>query len=251
MKLGKELITAAVAVLVLTVVLGVAYPLVMTGISQVAFPDKADGSQIKRRRQGRRLAAASARPFVIDTGKKDADGNPITRPDPKYFQPRPSQTDYSATGDLLLQPRSELGRRRGSSTATQLDAYLALEGRYDPGLTEAKVPVDAVTTSASGVDPHISQANAAHPGAPHRRRAPAARSTASTQLIDDHTDGRFLGVFGEPGVNVLELNLALDKEAHADDPSAVLLALHAASCCGRRSWRRCASSTRACRCATR
>ena len=96
-----------------------------------------------------------------------------------------------------------------------LAAYLALERPYNPGLTAAKVPVDAVTTSASGVDPHISKANAAHPGAPHRRRAPAAARPRRRSSIADNTDGRFLGVLGEPGVNVLELNLALDKEASA------------------------------------
>jgi K+-transporting ATPase ATPase C chain len=212
MKLAKELSTAAIAILVLTVMLGVAYPLVMTGISQVAFPNKADGSQIKANGKvmGSRLIAKA---FVIDTGKKDADGNPITRPDPRYFQPRPSQTDYSATASAFS--------NRGPNSAAarffyrdQLNAYLALEGRFNPGLTKAKVPVDAVTTSASGVDPDISQANAriqAHRIASVRRLA-LSRVDA---LVADNTDGRFLGVIGEPGVNVLELNLALDKEALA------------------------------------
>jgi K+-transporting ATPase ATPase C chain len=212
MKLAKELSTAAIAILVLTVMLGVAYPLVMTGISQVAFPDKADGSQIEAGGKvvGSRLIA---KPFVIDTGKKDADGNPITRPDTRYFQPRPSQTDYSATASAFSNrgPNSAVGR---FFFRDQLNAYLALEGRYDHGVTKAKVPVDAVTTSASGVDPHISQANAAI----QARRIAAVRHLPLNRvdkLIADNTDGRFLGVIGEPGVNVLELNLALDKEAPA------------------------------------
>ena len=212
MKLTKELTTAALAIVVLTLVLGLAYPLAMTGISQVAFPGKADGSQVKvdGKVVGSRLVAKA---WVIDTGKKDSDGNPITRPDPRYFQPRPSQTDYSATGTFFSNrgPNSAVGR---FFFRDQLNAYLALEGRYDRGLTKAKVPVDAVTTSASGVDPHISQANARIQA--HRiaavRRLPLSRVDA---LIDDNTDGRFLGVIGEPGVNVLELNLALDKEAPA------------------------------------
>jgi potassium-transporting ATPase KdpC subunit len=212
MKLGKELLTAVTAILVLTVMLGVAYPLVMTGIAQVAFPSKADGSQVKvdGKVVGSRLIGKA---FVLDTGKKDSDGNPITRPDPKYFQPRPSRTDYSATSTAFSNrgPNSAVGR---FFFRDQLNAYLALEGRYDPGLTRAKVPVDAVTTSASGVDPHISKANAAIQA--HRiaavRRLPLARVD---QLIADNTDGRFLGVIGEPGVNALELNLALDKEAPA------------------------------------
>ncbi|HEX6698904.1 MAG TPA: K(+)-transporting ATPase subunit C [Solirubrobacteraceae bacterium] len=201
MKLGKELVTAVIAILVLTVVLGVAYPLVMTGISQVAFPGRADGSQVKvgGKVVGSRLIA---KPFL--RGKK---------PDPRYFQPRPSQTGYSATGTFFSNrgPNSAVGR---FFFRDELDAYVALEGRYDPGLTKAKVPVDAVTTSGSGVDPHISKANAAIQA--HRiaavRHLPLARVD---QLIADHTDGRFLGVIGEPGVNVLELNLALDKEAPA------------------------------------
>ena len=212
MKLGKELVTATIAILVLTVVLGVVYPLVMTGISQVAFPNRADGSQVTvgGRVVGSRLIG---RAFAIDTGRKDSDGKAVTRPDPRYFQPRPSQTDYSAgsTGFSNRGPNSAVGR---FFFRDQLAAYMALEGRFDPGLTKADVPVDAVTTSASGVDPHISKANAAIQA--HRiaavRHLPLDRVD---QLIADHTDGRFLGVIGEPGVNVLELNLALDKEAPA------------------------------------
>jgi len=212
MKLGKELLTAVIAVLVLTVILGVAYPLVMTGISQVAFPSKADGSQVKvdGKVVGSRLIGKA---FVLDTGKKDSDGNPITRPDPRYFQPRPSQTDYSATGTFFSNrgPNSAVGR---FFFRDALDAYMALESRYDPGLTKARVPVDSVTTSGSGVDPHISKANADIQA--HRiaavRHLPLDRVD---KLIADNTDGRFLGVIGEPGVNVLELNLALDKEAPA------------------------------------
>ena len=212
MKLGKELLTATIAILIFTVVLGVGYPLVMTGVSQLAFPNKADGSQIK---VGGKVVGSSliAKAFVIDTGKKDSDGNPITRPDPRYFQPRPSQTDYSATGTFFSNrgPNSAVGH---FFFRDQLAAYMALEGRYDPSLTKAKVPVDAVTTSGSGVDPHISKANAGIQA--HRiaavRHLPLDRVD---KLIADNTDGRFLGLIGEPGVNVLELNLALDKEAPA------------------------------------
>jgi potassium-transporting ATPase KdpC subunit len=212
MKLGKELLTAVTAILVLTVMLGVAYPLAMTGISQVAFPNKADGSQVKvdGKVVGSRLIGKA---FVVDTGKKDSDGNPITRPDPRYFQPRPSQTDYSATGTFFSNrgPNSAVGR---FFFRDALNGYMDLESRYDPGLTKAKVPVDAVTTSGSGVDPHISKANAGIQA--HRiaavRHLPLDRVN---KLIAENTDGRFLGVIGEPGVNVLELNLALDKEAPA------------------------------------
>jgi K+-transporting ATPase ATPase C chain len=201
MKLTKELTTAAIAILVLTVVLGLAYPLVMTGISQVAFPSKADGSQVKvdGRVVGSRLVAKA---FTLKGGK----------PDPRYFQPRPSQSDYSATGTFFSNrgPNSAVGR---FFYRDALASYLDLERKYDPGLTAAEVPVDAVTTSASGVDPHISKANAriqAHRIASVRGIPP----NRVDKLIDDNTDGRFLGVIGEPGVNVLELNLALDNEAH-------------------------------------
>ena len=212
MKLSRELATAGIAILVLTVILGLAYPLAMTGISQVAFPHKSNGSQVKV--DGKVVGSSLiGQAFVIDTGKKDSDGNPITRPDPKYFQPRPSQTDYSATGTFFSNrgPNSAVGR---FFFRDALASYLDLERKYDPGLTAAKVPVDAVTTSGSGVDPHISKANAriqAH-------RVAAVRGLPLDRvdkLIDHHTDGRFLGVIGEPGVNVLELNLALDKEAPA------------------------------------
>jgi potassium-transporting ATPase KdpC subunit len=203
----RDLISSALAIVVLTLVLGIAYPVVITGISQAVWPSKASGSQIK---SGGKVVGSKllAQPFVIDTGKKDSDGNAVTKPDPKYFQPRPSQNGYN--------PAATFFSNRGPNQASaryfyrdQLAAYLALETPYDPGLTAARVPVDAVTTSASGVDPHISQANAriqAHRVAAVRKLSPARLG----KLIDDHTDGRFLGVLGEPGVNVTTLNLALD-----------------------------------------
>jgi K+-transporting ATPase ATPase C chain len=210
MKLAKDLTTAAIAIVLFTVVLGLAYPLAITGISQVAFGDQADGSQIKQDGKvvGSRLIGVSQ---TIDTGAKDADGEPITRPDPAYFQPRPSATGYSAEATFFANrgPNSSAARffyRDG------LAAYIALEGPYNPGLTHAQVPVDAVTASASGVDPHISEANAAL----QARRVAAVRNLPLArvqQLVEDSTDGRFLGVIGEPGVNISELNVALDKQA--------------------------------------
>jgi K+-transporting ATPase ATPase C chain len=204
----KDLITSALAVVTFTLVLGLAYPLVMTGISQVVFPGKADGSQITSHGKviGSKLLA---QPFVIDTGKKDSDGNPITRPNPRYFQPRPSQTDYNAAGTAF----SNRGPNQKSAKAfyqDQLRSYLKLERAFTPGLTASRVPVDAVTTSGSGVDPGISQANALIQAnrVARVRGIPLAKVRS---LIDKYTDGRFLGVFGEPGVNVTELNLALDQ----------------------------------------
>lgn len=191
----RELVTAAIAILLITAVFGIGYPLLVTGVSQVAFPNKSDGSQIKLDGKviGSRLIA---QPF---SGRR-------------WFRPRPSPTtgyDPSATSFSNLGPNSKDARRR---FAANVGAYLALEKPYDATLTRAGVPVDAATSSASGVDPHISVANARI----QARRIAAVRRLSLervNKLIDDNTDGRGLGLFGEPGVNVLTLNLALAKEA--------------------------------------
>jgi K+-transporting ATPase ATPase C chain len=192
----RDLISSALAIVFLTLILGLAYPFVITGISQVVWPNKSNGSQIEvdGKVVGSKLLS---QPFL----KGD-------RPDPKYFQPRPSQDSYNPAGTFF----SNRGPNQKSAKAfyaEQLKAYLALEGPYDSSLTASGVPVDAVTTSASGVDPHISQANAriqAHRIAAVRHLSPSEVS----RLVDENTDGRFLGVLGEPGVNVTTLNLALD-----------------------------------------
>jgi K+-transporting ATPase ATPase C chain len=193
--LRKDLITATIAILFLTVVLGIVYPLVVTAVSQVLFSNAANGSKIEvdGKVVGSKLIGQDFR------GR------------PGYFQSRPSATEYSADVTYFnnLGPNN---KELSEFFEEELDAYLKRERRFDPGLTAADVPVDAVTTSASGVDPHISEANARIQA--HRiaavRGLPLRRVLG---LIDDHTDGRFVGVFGEPGVNVLQLNLSLDKEA--------------------------------------
>ena len=191
----RDLLNSFLGIVVLTIVLGLAYPLAFTGIAQVLFPNKADGSKVTVNGQvvGSKLIAQSF-------------GH-----DPNYFHSRPSQTGYdpSATGFSNNGPNSNA---EGHVVRTNLAAYLKIEGPYNPDLTAAGVPVDAITQSASGVDPHISVANAriqAHRIA-ELRNLDLARVN---QLIDDNTDGRGLGLFGEPGVNVLELNIALDREA--------------------------------------
>jgi K+-transporting ATPase ATPase C chain len=190
----RDLITAALAVIVLTVLLGLVYPLVVTGVSQVAFHGNANGQKITR--DGKFVGSK-----VIG---QDFRGNP------RYFQERPSTaTSYNAAGSAFtnLGPNSKDAR---DTFAKSLRAYLQLERPFSRGLTARDVPVDAVTSSASGVDPQISQANAAIQA---HRIAAVRRLPLSTvqKLIKEHTDGRFLGVLGEPGVNVLELNLALDE----------------------------------------
>lgn len=212
----RDLRTSLIAVILITVIFGLAYPLLFTGAAHLLFPGRADGSRITEngRVLGSSLIGQSfSRPVLGKAGKPklDQDGAAVLAPDPRYFQPRPSQSGYdpSATFFSNLGPNSVDAR---DAVKANLAAYLALERRFDPGLSSDDVPIDAVTQSASGVDPHISEANAriqADRVATVRHLAPGAVE----DLVSEHTDGRFLGIFGEPGVNVLELNLALDKEA--------------------------------------
>jgi K+-transporting ATPase ATPase C chain len=195
----RDLLTSLIAVVLMTVVFGLAYPLAFTGVAQVLFPGKADGSRITE--DGELVGSSLIAQKFTRNGK----------PDRRYFQPRPSQTGYdpSVTFFSNLGPNSKSEKRK---VKFRLADYIKLNRPYDPGLTPDRVPVDAITQSASGVDPHISEANARI----QARRVAAVRDLPVArveELISDHTDGRFLGLFGEPGVNVLELNLALDKEA--------------------------------------
>jgi potassium-transporting ATPase KdpC subunit len=197
----RDLLTSLIAVVLITLVFGLAYPLVFTGVAQVLLPGKANGSKITE--NGQVVGSSLIAQKFTRNGK----------PDKRYFQPRPSQTGYdpSVTFFSNLGPNSLTEKQK---VKLRLADYLKLNRPFDPGLTAAAVPVDAITQSASGVDPHISEANAqiqAH-------RIAAVRHLPLSQvdgLVSDNTDGRFLGLFGEPGVNVLELNLALDKETPA------------------------------------
>lgn len=205
----KDLISSLVAVVVLTLALGVAYPLAVTGIGQVAFSEQADGSRVGSdgREVGSRLIGQA---FVRETGEEDADGNPVTEPDERYFQSRPSVSGYNPAGTFF----NNLGPNQADLRdllAANADAYLELEGPDNPGLTRSEIPPDAVTTSASSVDPHISPENARLQAARVARVRGLQRDRV-LELIDDTTAGRALGFLGEPGVNVLELNLALDAE---------------------------------------
>ena len=211
----RDIVGSVVAIVVLTIGFGLVYPLAMTGLAQVTFKDQANGSQVERNGKvvGSSLIGQDFRKPVPDANgqpTKDQDGNPVLEADPAWFQSRPSQSGYSANVTFF----SNLGPNQkdlADQVKANLDAYVALERRFTPGLTAGRVPVDAVTSSASGVDPHISAANARIQA--NRiaavRKAPLDRVLA---LIRDHTDGRSLGVLGEPGVNVLALNLALDRE---------------------------------------
>jgi K+-transporting ATPase ATPase C chain len=190
----RDLKSSVIAVVVLTVVFGLAYPAIMTGFAQVAFNHEANGSLIKAHGKvvGSELAAQS-----------------FTKP--QYFHERLSATsppfNAGATTFSNLGPTSPALAKQVKDAAA---AILKLEGPYNAGLTAHDIPVDAVTTSGSGIDPDISPAYA-HLQA---RRVAAVRHmtlAAVEKLISQNTDDRSLGYFGEPGVNVLKLNLALDK----------------------------------------
>lgn len=189
----KDLISSLVAIVALTVVFGLAYPLVVTGVSQVVFPGRAAGSLVKK--DGR---VVGSRLIGQDFSK-----------DQSLFQSRPSATDYNPAGTAFsnLGPNAKALRAAISKNAA---AYLKREGPYNRGLTRAAIPPDAVQTSASGVDPQISVRNADIQAGRVAARTglPKARVLA---LVKDNTDNRALGVFGEPGVNVLDLNLALQE----------------------------------------
>ena len=210
----RELRISLISVVVLTILLGLVYPLVMTAVSQVIFPGRSNGSLITHNGKvvgSRLIAQPFAKPVLDKHGKPEttSSGLPVLAPDPVYFQERPStQTEYNAAASSFtnLGPNSTVAEQTFKSN---LDAYLKLEQPYNPGLTAAQVPIDAVTSSASGVDPEISVANAdiqAH-------RIAAVRHLPISEvmkLIKDNTNSRFIGLLGEPGVNVLDLNLKLD-----------------------------------------
>jgi K+-transporting ATPase ATPase C chain len=210
----RHIVTAAAAVLLLTVMLGVIYPLAITGIGQGVFPGNANGQLVYR---GGRLVGSKeiGQQFtdVVRTrsGKiKMSDSGVVTTPDRRYFQTRPSGNvpadNDAATEFANLGPND---RATAQAIAANAKAYLALNRPYDRSLTLSQIPVDAVDTSASGVDPDISIANAdiqAHRVAAVRH-LPLSRVMS---LVSRFTGGRGLGFSGEPSVNVLELNLALD-----------------------------------------
>lgn len=191
----RDISSAVVAVVILTLLLGVAYPLVVTGLAQVAFPGAANGSRaaLDGRLVGSRL---------IGQGFEG---------DPRYFQSRPSATRYAAAATAFSNAGPNAKRLRRELRA-RAASYLRRERRYDPRLTLGDVPPDAVMSSASGVDPDISPANARI----QARRVAGVRGLSRRRvaaLVERYTDARDLGFLGEPGVNVLELNLALDRQA--------------------------------------
>ena len=205
-----------------TILLGIVYPLAITGISQVAFPGDANGQQIHLNGHlvGSKLIGQNFGSAVLEkNGKpKEVKGAVVTEVDPRYFQSRPSATEGGADNAAA----STFSNHGPNSVKTReaneenIKAYLELntnpatKREYDPGLTVAKIPVDAVNSSASGLDPEISPANAWIQA--YRVAAVRRLSLATVDgVIAKYTSGRGLGFSGEEGVNVLELNLALDR----------------------------------------
>jgi K+-transporting ATPase ATPase C chain len=208
----RQLVPAIVMMVVFTVLLGVAFPLVITGIAQAGFSDKANGSKVSV--NGHAVGSS----LLGQTFSK-----------PKYFHGRPSAAGAAATGSEAADPNDDTktvpndpedlsqdissGSNWGPTNPDLLDAVeqRVADYREENGLAKTvKVPVDAVTASASGLDPHISIANA-RLQSPRVARVRGLTAAAVNRLIDDHTDGRSLGFLGEPGVNVLQLNIALDQ----------------------------------------
>ena len=202
----RQLLPALCMVIVFTVITGLAYPLVVTGIAQTGFRHKADGSLVER--DGKVIGSSLI-------------GQAFTKP--QYFHPRPSATDYAPGPGYAFGsnegPTSErflLGEDDPStpdvdeSKTTGVDDRIAAYRKENGLAADAKVPVDAVTGSGSSLDPQISVANAriqARRVADERGLDPAA----VLRLVKSHTNSRALDFLGEPGVNVLELNLALDQ----------------------------------------
>lgn len=215
MSLRRDIITTAIGILVLTLMLGILYPLVITGVSQIAFPGNANGQKVyvAGKLVGSKIIGQQFADPVIKNGKPklDSAGNPVTTPDPRYFQTRPSATvpadNAAGTAFSNLGPNDKATEQ---AIAANVTSYLTLEKPYNPGLSVAKVPVDAVDSSASGIDPVISVANADIQA--HRVAAVRHLSIATVdRMISTYTAGRGLGFSGEPGVDVLELNLALNR----------------------------------------
>jgi potassium-transporting ATPase KdpC subunit len=200
----RQFIPSIISMVIFTVVLGIGFPLVILGIGQLAFHDKANGSIIECK--GKAVGSS-----LIGQSFTDKQGNAL----PEYFQSRPSAAvgvdgSTEAGYDPTLSSGSNLGPTNPDFLKTvqqRVNDYRELNGLAD----STEVPVDAVTASGSGLDPHISVANARL----QAKRVADERGISVSkvnQLIDDNTSGRALGILGEKAVNVVELNLALDNE---------------------------------------
>jgi len=185
----KNFVTAVLMTFVTTILLGLAYPLVVTGLAQVIFPDKANG-QLIRNADGTIIGSRLI-------------GQPFSSRG--YFRPRPS-----ATGANGYDASASSGSNLGPTNPKLIDRVKADVERLQAENPGKPVPIDLVTTSGSGLDPHISPA-AAEFQVPRVARERGMSEEELRQIVAAHTEGRQLGFLGEPRVNVLELNLDLDN----------------------------------------
>jgi len=195
----KEIRPAIVLVLGLTIITGLVYPLIMTGIAGVLFPYQAQGSLIEK--DGKVIGSELiGQQFASD----------------KYFHGRPSATlgpdpsDSSKTTGIPYNAANSGGSNLGPTNKALIDRVTGDVNKLKQENPSAQVPIDLVTTSGSGLDPHISPA-AAYFQVPRVAKARNMAENAVRNLVAEHIEERTLGVVGEPHVNVLELNLALDK----------------------------------------
>src|SRR5437016_5481975 len=186
----KNLATAILMTILTTILLGLIYPLVVTGLAQVIFPEKANG-QLIQQSDGTVIGSRLI-------------GQPFSSPG--YFRSRPS-----AAGANGYDAGASSGSNLGPTNQKLIDRVKADVERLQAENPSKPVPIDLVTTSASGLDPHISPA-AAEFQLPRIARERRISEADLRQMVEAHTEGRQFGFFGEPRVNVLELNLALDRE---------------------------------------
>lgn len=185
----KNFITAILMTLVTTVLLGLIYPLVVTGLAQVIFPHQANGSLIKNQAGEVVGSELIGQPFAL----------------PGYFQPR-----LSAAGAAGYDAGASSGSNLGPTSQKLIDRVKADVEKYRAENPGKPIPIDLVTTSASGLDPHISPANADFQ-APRVAKERGLSETEVRQIVAKYTEGRQFGFLGEPRVNVLLMNLELDK----------------------------------------